>query len=240
VGWIVKTLKELLDEHHTIASFDNGDIDILSGISKIVELEQGELLFQDQDSGDSVYLVISGSIDMFTRFNENLDQTIMTVRAGGFVGAMAMMDDEVRGINARAAEQTEVYKFDCGKLQLIIAANNSLSSKLLRLFNAILSQRLRIAMNSLRQNVEWTMQVSGLASLDISQLIVDQVNIVIHLVNGHQLAGVIVKAEEHPSGFELFVKTSDNNLHFIPYHAIVSASLPLDVMKSNPDSSFGM
>ena len=51
-------------------SFDNGDIDLLSGISEIVELEQGELLFLDQDSGVSVYLVISGSIDMFTRFVE--------------------------------------------------------------------------------------------------------------------------------------------------------------------------
>jgi CRP-like cAMP-binding protein len=236
----VKTLKELLDEHHKIVSFDNGDIHILSRISETVELEKDELLFQEQDSGDSVCLVISGSIDMFTRSNADLDQTIMTVRAGGIVGAMAMMDDEVRGINARAAEQTEVYKFDCDRLQSIIAENDSLSSKLLRLFNVILSQRLRIVMNSLRQNVEWTMQVSGLASLDIRQLIVNQVNIAIHLVNGHQLEGVIIKAEEHPSGFELFVKTSDNNLHFIPYHAIVSASLPLDVIKSNPDSSFGM
>lgn len=236
----MKTLKELLDQHHTIVSFDNGDIDTLSGISEIVALEEGELLFQEQDSGDSVYLVISGSIEMFSRFKEDLEQTIMTLRAGGFVGAMAMMDDEVRSINARAAEQTEVYKFDCHKLQSIIAVNDSLSSKLLRLFNVIMSQRLRIAMNSLRQNVEWTMQVSGLASLDISQLIVNQVNIVIHLVNGHQLEGVIVKAEDRPSGFELFVKTDDNNLHFVPYHAIVSASLPLDALKSNPDSSFGM
>ena len=236
----MNTLKELLDEHHKIVSFENGDIDLLLGISEIVELEQGELLFQDQESGDSIYLVISGSIDMFTRFNENLDQTIMTVRIGGLVGAMAMMDDGLRGINARAAEQTEVYKFDCDKLQSIIAADDSLSSKLFRMFNVILSQRLRIVMKSLRQNVEWTMQVSGLASLDISQLIVNQVNIAIHLVNGHQLEGVIIKAEEHPSGFELFVKTNDNNLHFIPYHAIVSASLPLDVMKSNSDSSFGM
>lgn len=236
----MKTLKELLDKHQTIVSFDNGDIDILSAIYEIVALEQGELLFQEQDSGDSVYLVISGSIDMFSRFKEDLEQTIMTVRSGGFVGAMALMDDEVRSINARAVEQTEVYKFDCDKLQPIIAANDNLSSKLLRLFNVILSQRLRIAMNSLRQNVEWTMQVSGLASLDISQLIVNQVNIVIHLVNGHQLEGVIVKAEEHRSGFELFVKTDDNALHFVPYHAIVSASLPLDALKSSPDSSFGM
>jgi len=85
-------------------SFDNGDIEILSGISEIVKFEQDKILFQDQDLGDAIYLVISGSIDMFTRFNENLDQTVMAVRAGGFVGAMAIMDDEVRDISTRAAE----------------------------------------------------------------------------------------------------------------------------------------
>jgi len=236
----VKKLKELLDRHHTVVSFDNYDIEKLTGISAIVELEQGEFLFQDQDPGDSVYLVISGAIDMFARFNENLDQTIMSVRVGGFIGAMAIVGDEAREINARAAERSEVYRFEGEKLQSIISTNDTLSCKLLRLFSVILSQRLRIAMNSLKQNVEWTLQVSGLASLDISQLIVDQVNIVIHLINGQKLAGIIVKAEEHPSGFELFVKTSDNMLHFIPYHAIVSASLPASILKSNPDNSFGM
>jgi len=84
------------------------------------------------------------------------------------------------------------------------------------------------------------MQVSGLASLDVSQLIVDRVNIVIELVNGKQLEGIIMKAEKHPSGFELFVKTSEENIHFIPYHSIVSASVPLESIKATLNDSSGM
>ena len=236
----MKELKELLDEHYTIVSFDDGDIEILAEIAELVEMVPGDVLFREQDPADSVYLVIYGAVDLFSCFNENIDQTIMTIRTGGFVGIMAIIGDEVRDINARIAEKTKAYKFDREKLQSLLAEKNSLGVKFLRLFNNILGKRLHITMSSLRQNLEWTMQVSGLASLDISQLIVDQVNIVIELVNGKELEGIIIKAEEHPPGFELFVKTSADNIHFIPYHAIVSASIPLSLLKTNFNGSLGM
>ena len=233
-------LKELLDEHHAVVSFDDSDIEILAETAEQVELEPGDILFREQDPADSVYLVIFGAVNLYTCFSENIDQTIMTVRTGGFVGILAIIDDLVRDINARATEKTKVYKFDREKLQSLIAEDNNLGVKFLRLLNDLLGKRLHIAISSLRQNLEWTMQVSGLASLDVSQLIVDRVNIVIELVNGKQLEGIIMKAEKHPSGFELFVKTSEENIHFIPYHSIVSASVPLESIKATLNDSSGM
>jgi len=226
-------LKEILDEHHAIVSFNNDEIEMLGQIAEIVDLEQGEVLYQEQDTGDSIYLVVSGAVNLYTCLSENLEQTIMTVRSGGFVGAMAMLEDDVRGVNAKVTEETKAYKFDRSTLNQYMDKGHSLGIKLLRLLNDILSKRLRIAINSLRQNLEWTMQVSGLVSLNLSQLIVDQVNIEIDLVNGKQLDGIIMKAEEQASGFELFIKTNDGKIHFVPYHAIVSASLPVDAVTAN-------
>ncbi len=233
-------LKELLGEHHAVVTFDDEEIEILAETAEQVEIEPGDILFREQDPADSVYLVIFGAVNLYSCFNENIDQTIMTVRTGGFVGILAIIDDLVRDINARATEKTKVYKFDREKLQSLIAEDNNLGVKFLRLLNDLLGKRLHIAISSLRQNLEWTMQVSGLASLDISQLIVDRVNIVIELVNGKQLEGIIMKAENHPAGFELFVKTSEGNIHFIPYHSIVSASVPLESIKTTLNDSSGM
>ncbi len=236
----MKELKALINEQQTIVTFDGDEIEILATIAEPVDLAKGQLLFREQDAGDSVYLVISGAIDLFTNLNENLEQTIMTVRTGGFVGALAMIEDEIRDINARAAEETKAYRFNRDKLHSLITDEHGLGVKLLRLLNDILSKRLRIVINSLRQNLDWTLQVSGLAVLDIGQLIVDRVNIVVDLVNGKQLCGIIMKAEKHPSGFELFLKTNEGNVHFIPYHAIVSASLPVDAIKTDPNESTSM
>lgn len=233
-------LKELLGEHHAVVTFDDEEIEILAETAEQVEIEPGDILFREQDPADSVYLVIFGAVNLYSCFNENIDQTIMTVRTGGFVGILAIIDDQVRDINARAVEKTKAYKFDREKLHTLIAEENNFGVKFLRLLNDLLGKRLHIAISSLRQNLEWTMQVSGLASLDISQLIVDRVNIVIELVNGKQLEGIIMKAENHPAGFELFVKTSEGNIHFIPYHSIVSASVPLESIKTTINDSSGM
>lgn len=220
-------LKKLLTLYRDVVVFEDREIEKLDQIAEIVESEEGEILFQASDVGDSVYLVISGAIDLYTQFSDTLEQTIMSVQEGGFVGAMALVDDDLRDINARASKKTRLYKIDREHIAELTASDNVIGIKLFKLLTDILSKRLRIAMTSLRQNLEWTMQVSGLAALDISQLVVDQINIDVDLINGTQISGTIMKAEEHPSGFELFIKSADGKITFIPYHAIVSASLPL-------------
>lgn len=236
----MQRLKELLNTTKSIVSFNDDEIKILAGISDHDKLVHGQVLFRENDSGDSVYLVDCGAVEMYAHLGDNLEQTIMAVRSGGFVGALAMIEDEARGINARAAEDTAVYRFEGQKLQAMINQEHVLGVKLLRLINDILSKRLRIAMENLRQNLAWTTAVAGLANLDIRKLIANQVNVVIDLVNGKELNGIIMKAEEKPSGFELFVKTKDGSIHFIPYHAVVTASLPHYTIKTDPDESLSI
>ena len=219
-------LKELFSIHTSI-ELEDSEIETLSEIAEQKHYEKGELLFGADDPGDSIYMVASGAVDLFTIINGDLEQTLLSVREGGFVGIMSLIDDGSRDINARISESTDLYKFEKESLSQIISDGGPIGLKLLRLIVDITSTRTRIALNSLRQNLEWTLQVSGLATLDISQLIVDQVKIKIDMINGKNITGTIMKAEEHPQGYELLVKTGDGTLHFIPYHAIVSASFPL-------------
>lgn len=220
-------LKKLLSMYREVVIFEDSEIEQLYKIAETVESKAGEILFQASDPADSIYLVVTGGIDLYTQFSDTLEQTIMSVQEGGFIGAMALVDDDLREINARASVKSTLYKIDTEHMAKLISSNSSIGIKIFKLLTDILSKRLRIAMTSLRQNLEWTMQVSGLAALDISQLVIDQVNIDVDLINGKRISGTIMKADDHPSGFELFIKSEDGKIHFIPYHAIVSAALPL-------------
>lgn len=225
-------LKELFSTHTSIV-FDDSEIETLSEIAKRGTYQKGEVLFEADDPGDSVYLVASGAVDLFTIIHGDIEQTLLSVREGGFVGVIALIDDGTREINARISESADLYKFEKESLTEVISGGDEIGLKLLRLIAEITTTRSRIVYTSLRQNLEWTMQVSGLAALDISQLVVDQVKIKIEMINGKNITGTIMKAEEHPHGYELFVKTGDGTLHFIPYHAIVSASFPVGDMGSD-------
>ena len=232
-------LKELFATHASLV-LEDSEVEVLSDISELGQYEKGEVLFEADDPGDSVYMVRSGAVDLYTIVNGDIEQTLLSVREGGFIGIIALIDDGARDINARVSEKAELYKFEKDSLLNIISDGRELGLKLLRLIADISSTRTRIVLNSLRQNLEWTMQVSGLAALDISQLIVDQVKIKIEMMNGKNIAGTIMKAEEHPQGYELFVKTADGTLHFIPYHAIVSASFPLGDIDNDSGRIKGM
>lgn len=232
-------IKELFSAHSAIV-LEDIEIETLSDIAELGHYEKGEVLFEADDPGDSVYLVASGAVDLFTIVNGDIEQILLSVREGGFVGIMSLIHDGTREINARISESTDLYKFGKGSLLKIISDGGELGLKLLRLVADITSARTRVVLNSLRQNLEWTMQVSGLAALDISQLIVDQIKIKIEMTNGKSITGTIMKAEEHPQGYELFVKTGDGTIHFIPYHAIVSASFPLGDIVTDSNRIKGM
>ncbi|MBT8355672.1 MAG: cyclic nucleotide-binding domain-containing protein, partial [Desulfofustis sp.] len=208
-------LKELFSTH-TSVELEDSEIATLSDIAEQQHYEKGEVLFEADDPGDSIFLVASGAVDLFTIINGDIEQTLLAVREGGFVGIMALIDDGTRDINARISESADLYRFEKDSLSQIISDGAELGLKLLRLIADITSTRTRIVLSSLRQNLEWTMQVSGLAALDISQLIVDQVKIKIEMINGKNMTGTIIKAEEHPQGYELFDKTGDGTIHFIP------------------------
>jgi len=232
----MREIQQLLSEHTIFASFNADEIQQLAAIAEKVEFAAGEGIFNEDDPGDTMYLVAFGAVDLFAYLADNIEQTILTVRAGGVVGALSLIDQGPRPINARAAEMTKAYAFQREALNTLIGTQPDLGLKIYQLLSNLLGQRLRVAIANLRQNIEWTLQVSGVATLDIRQLITDRVEISIELVNGNQITGTILKAEAHQTGFELFLTTPEGTIHFIPYHAIVSASLPKGAIKAGSDS----
>ena len=232
-------LRELFATHLSV-EFNDNEVDTLAEIAQRGQYEEGHLLFKEEDPGDSIFLVGSGAVDLYTIVEGTLEQTLLSVREGGFIGILALLEDASRDINARVSESAELYRFEKDKLTQLISDGGPIGLKILRMAAEIAANRTRIVLASLRQNLEWTMQVSGLAALDLSQLIVDQVDIRIEMMNGKHLTGTIMKAEERPHGFEIFVKTGDGIVHFIPYHSIASASFPLDKVGGDTGGIKGM
>lgn len=85
-------------------------IDIASlnsdGLSR-KQFEPGETLFLEDDSGDCMYVVVSGKVNVVT-FGRELED----VGPGGIIGEIALIDDGLRSASAMAAETTEVLFVD--------------------------------------------------------------------------------------------------------------------------------
>jgi CRP/FNR family transcriptional regulator, cyclic AMP receptor protein len=69
--------------------------------------DQGQVLFREGDTPDSVFRLLSGSVDVLRELDG--DAILLgTVGAGQFVGEMGVVENRPRSATARAASEIEV------------------------------------------------------------------------------------------------------------------------------------
>ena len=227
--------RRLLENNSAFTDVGSDEIDQIFDIADQVSYSADQIVFKQGEPADRLYLIATGAIDLFGYLSGDIERVMMTVREGGVVGTLAMFGQTERSFSARAAEDTTALAFDMTELSALIESNNQIGVRILRFLTGDIAERLQVAIESLHQNLEWTLEVSGVAALNLKQLILDRAEITVELVTGKRLTGTILKAEEHDNGFELFLSTAKGNVHFIPYHAIVDVSLQKNVLKSSSD-----
>lgn len=109
-------------------------------------LSAGELLFEQGDPGDCLYVVTRGSITVIAGAGgETEGERYQSASAGMMLGETAMLDGAGRSARARADESTSVQVLSQAELDRICQADAALGALLYRAIALHLSQRLRSA-----------------------------------------------------------------------------------------------
>jgi len=98
----------------------------------------GDLIVREGDSGDSMYVIQSGTVEIFQTKN-GVDVHLNYLKEGDFFGEMAIFEKESRSASVRAVDDTRILTIDKKSFLKRIHEDPSLA------FNIIqhLSQRLR-------------------------------------------------------------------------------------------------
>ncbi len=78
---------------------------------KTQQFEAGELIFRQGQSGDSMYLIVSGKVEIY-RNKEGKETKLGRLKPGEFFGEMALFDSKPRSASARTVGQTELQVID--------------------------------------------------------------------------------------------------------------------------------
>ncbi len=79
------------------------DLYVISKIAREEEYLAKRVLFQEGDYGDKLFVIISGSVDLFRGIGEE-KKKILTLRAKDFFGEMAVFDGELRSATVACQE----------------------------------------------------------------------------------------------------------------------------------------
>jgi len=81
--------------------------------------QKDEVVFEENDAGNEMYIVYSGSVDLYKN-TEDQRVFMVKVREGDFFGEMAVIDNSPRSASAMAGEETQLIVLDEAKFLYLL------------------------------------------------------------------------------------------------------------------------
>ncbi len=123
-GWM---LRDLLRK---VSYFQQcGDIELRQVIEKGYrkKLASGEIICRENDPGDSFYIILSGSVEVFV---ESIAKQVAIRRSGEFIGEMSLLMGTPRLATLRTLEETILFVVDRDNLQSLLKNHHDLADKI--------------------------------------------------------------------------------------------------------------
>jgi signal transduction histidine kinase len=139
--------KEFLHQLPLFSGLSDEDIDHLYRMAEPVELQAGQVLMEEGDPGDSLYIAMEGQFEISKRSGER-DVVIAGCGAGDVIGEMSLLEGSPRTATVRAAGDARLVKISRETFTQLLERSPSASLSMLRTVTA----RLRNTEAMLRQS----------------------------------------------------------------------------------------
>jgi len=115
-------------------NFPGADLAGIASLADVVDVDAGEVIFEQGDEGDAFYVVVSGSV----RISRGQTELATLGPREGF-GEMAILDRDTRSATATAKEATTMLKLDRDSFDRVVEQNPVVARGIYR----VLTERLR-------------------------------------------------------------------------------------------------
>ena len=147
---MVRLAAELLALHPLLQGLDRDQLGRLAREGELETWSPGEEVVRQGTLGDSLYLILSGSVSVYTGESA---RAIAQLVAGDFFGEMSLVEPAVRSATVRANDRLEVFRLPHVATTRLFAQDPALMNRVLVQLVRALSGRLR-STNALIGSVE--------------------------------------------------------------------------------------
>jgi CRP-like cAMP-binding protein len=181
----------------------------------------GEPVFKEGEEGDSLWLVESGSVEVFKTIRGDVDRVLGTIGPGEIFGEMSFIDGSKRSASARTGEPSHLLTLSRGAFNKLAEDQPGVAASTFAALAAILAERLRHTNDAYKEAVSSFLETAGLAPLHLHRMVENLRLVTIHLLGGSAVTGRLLDFEQQPAGWTLFVKDQHEKISLIPYASIV-------------------
>ena len=202
-----------LDKWRLFADLAADDVDVVVAACEQRVLLTGEELFSEGDSGDSLWIIQSGRVDVFKNIRSDIDRTLASLGPGDVIGEMSFIDQSRRSAGARTVEPSEFLVLTRTAFQSVQRERPEIAAGFYRNLASILAVRLRTTTELYRESVVFSIEATGALSEELRP-------ITIHLSGGISMVGRILQMDNSAAGYTLVLKEKSGKIAIVPYHAV--------------------
>src|ERR671912_1598087 len=130
-----------------LADLSEEDLEQLYQMAETVSIPAGQLVLQEGDPGDSLYIVLDGELEVTKRHGEQ-EVLLAVYKAGQFFGEMALLEQAPRSASVRTLRESRLLLISQVAFQTLLSCSPSAPFKILR----TVTSRLRSTESMLIQN----------------------------------------------------------------------------------------
>ncbi|MBP7527658.1 MAG: Crp/Fnr family transcriptional regulator [Syntrophorhabdaceae bacterium] len=137
-------MKRYADNLRTVNLFSDlkdNELETISRILYVHSYQRGQLIFQEGENGDALFVVLKGRVKVCLYDEEGREYVLDIIGKDGFFGELALIDDLPRSANAIAMETADLLVVRRSDFVKLLMENPSISVNILR----VLAGRLRVA-----------------------------------------------------------------------------------------------
>lgn len=109
---------------------------------KRYEYKAGEMLFQEGDPGDEMYVVVSGTVSIFIKDQAGEEVVLTEVKEGSYFGEMSIIDQTSRSAACRVLEDAVLLALHADDFTHIISTMPDSAAKMMNRMLSIIVERL--------------------------------------------------------------------------------------------------
>ena len=144
-------LLDYLKTSPIFSRFDGYMFQVIEPYLKFQQLEAGEVLFNEGESGNAISFVLVGSLAVLKKNPEGELMQVGSIRAGDSLGEMAIIDTLSRSATVKALEMTAIVSLEKKDFETLMNDYPRISVEMLRGISIMLSLKLRRTSERLSQ-----------------------------------------------------------------------------------------
>ncbi len=191
-----------------------------------LEKKSGEFIFKEGDFGSSLLVILDGKVKISKKISEGVECTLLTLGRGGVFGELSVISGDHRTASAVAVMDTVMIALEGSAFKKLAEDNSEFGRKLIFNLLQIVSARLNTTTEMYRQAASWGLQISGAVELNYNRMIADHIGLAVELLTGKVITGLLLKVDRAEYGLELMIKSDDERIVIVPFHAVAEISFP--------------